>query len=132
MGSAAMDHNGDIAIAYSASGVNYFPSLHYAGRLASDPLNELTQGEAVLFAGLGIEVAVPDYLQRNRWGDYSNLTVDPTDDCTFWYTNEYCPTNGPLDGVSIVEWHTRVGSFKFPQCTSTPVQLNAVVSRKTH
>jgi len=132
MGSAAMDHNGDIAIAYSASGVNYFPSLHYAGRLASDPLNELTQGEAVLFAGLGIEVAVPDYLQRNRWGDYSNLTVDPTDDCTFWYTNEYCPTNGPLDGVSIVEWHTRIGSFKFPQCTSTPVQLNAVVSRKTH
>ena len=101
MGSAAMDHSGDIAIGYSASGPNYFPSLHYAGRLAGDPLNELTQGEAVLFQGLGIEVAVPNYLQRNRWGDYSNLTVDPTDDCTFWYTNEYCPVNGPLDGISL-------------------------------
>jgi hypothetical protein len=132
MGSAAMDHSGDIAMGYSASGPNYFPSLHYAGRLANDPPGELTQGEAVLFQGLGIEVAVPNYLQRNRWGDYSNLTVDPTDDCTFWYTNEYCPVNGPLDGIATVEWRTRIGSFKFPQCVSLPVQLNAVVSRKTH
>jgi hypothetical protein len=133
MGSIAQDHSGDIAVAYSASGANYFPSLHYAGRLPSDPLNELTQGEAVLFAGLGIEVAVPDYLQRNRWGDYSNLTIDPTDDCTFWYTNEYLPVNGPTDGISIVEWHTRIGSFKFPQCTPAgPPPLTSVVSRKTH
>ncbi|HJT82437.1 MAG TPA: hypothetical protein VJ719_14680 [Chthoniobacterales bacterium] len=132
MGSAAMDHVGNIAIAYSASGPNYFPSLHYAGRLAGDPLNELTQGEAKLFQGLGIETAVPNYLQRNRWGDYSNLTVDPADDCTFWYTNEYMPPNGPIDVISTVEWRTRIGSFKFPQCTvATPALLN-VVSRKTH
>ena len=133
MGSAAMDHAGDIAIGYSASGPNYFPSLHYAGRLASDPLSDLTQGEAVLFQGSGIQVAVPNYLQRNRWGDYSNLTVDPSDDCTFWYTNEYLATNGIVDVVSTVEWHTRIGSFKFPQCAAvTPPQLLNVFSEKVH
>jgi hypothetical protein len=132
LGSAAMDHVGDIAIGYSASGPNYNPSLHYAGRLAGDPLNELTQGEAVLFQGLGIEVAVPNYLQRNRWGDYSNLTVDPSDDCTFWYTNEYLPSNQSTDPISSVEWHTRIGSFKFPTCTvATPPLVNAS-SRKVH
>jgi hypothetical protein len=132
MGSAAMDHSGDIAIAYSASGPNYLPSLHYAGRLVGDPPNQLTQGEAVLFQGLGIETAVPNYLQRNRWGDYSNLTVDPTDDCTFWYTNEYLPFNTPVDVISAVEWHTRIGSFKFPQCVPPVLQLAGVVSRKVH
>jgi hypothetical protein len=132
MGSAAMDHGGNLAIGYNASGPNYFPSMHYAGRLVSDPLNELTQGEAVLFAGLGIEVAVPDYLQRNRWGDYSTLTVDPTDDCTFWYTNEYINTNTPSDAILSIDWHTRIGSFKFPQCVPPTLQLTQVASRKTH
>ncbi len=88
MGSAAMDHVGDIAIGYSASGPNYYPSIHYAGRLATDPLNDLTQGEAIMFAGSGMQ-GYP----LNRWGDYSDLTIDPTDDCTFWYTQEYAPTN---------------------------------------
>ena len=132
LGSAAMDHVGDIAAGFSTSGPNDFVSLHYAGRLAGDPLNELTQGENIMFEGNGIEVAVPNYLQRNRWGDYSNLTVDPSDDCTFWYTNEYLPSNQVTDVVSTVEWHTRIGSFKFPTCTvATPPLLN-VVSRKTH
>jgi hypothetical protein len=126
MGSAAMDHSGDIAIGYSASGPNYFPSLHYAGRLATDPLNELTQGEAVLFAGLGIQG-----FPLNRWGDYSDLTVDPTDDCTFWYTNEYAAANPTVDVIT-VDWHTRIGSFKFPQCVPPVLQLAGVVSRKTH
>jgi hypothetical protein len=132
MGSAAMDHSGNIAIGYSASGPNYFPSLHYAGRLAGDPLNDLTQGEAVLFAGLGIEANVGLYPFRNRWGDYSALTVDPTDDCTFWYTNEYLAPNLPTD-ILPVDWHTRIGSFRFPQCvSSTSVSIVSVVSRKVH
>src|SRR4029077_7390431 len=105
MGSAAMDHVGDIAIGYSASGPNYFPSIHYAGRLATDPLNDLTQGEAVMFTGTGTQG-----FPLNRWGDYSDLTVDPTDDCTFWYTNEYLPANGTTDLLP-VNWHTRIGSF---------------------
>jgi hypothetical protein len=126
MGSAAMDHVGDIAIGYTASGPNYFPSLHYAGRLVGDPPNDLTQGEAVLFAGQGIQG-----FPLNRWGDYSDLTVDPSDDCTFWYTNEYLPPTGVGD-VLPVKWHTRIASFKFPQCVVNPPQLLSVASRKVH
>ena len=126
MGSPAMDHVGDIAIAYSASGPNYFPSLHYAGRLAADPVNELTQGEAVMFTGLGIQG-----FPLNRWGDYSAMTVDPTDDCTFWYTNEYADTTATGDLIA-VKWRTRIGSFKFPQCVSLPPPLLTLLSRKVH
>jgi hypothetical protein len=127
MGSAAMDHSGDIAVGYSASGPNYFPSVHYAGRLVTDPLNELTQGEAVMFVGLGIQAFPLD-----RWGDYSDLTVDPTDDCTFWYTNEYNDANTTTDLLP-VKWRTRIGSFRFPQCVSAAnVPLTSVVSRMIH
>jgi len=132
MGSAAMDHSGDLALGYSASGPNYFPSLHYAGRLATDPLNDLTQGEGVLFAGLGIEANTGIFPFRNRWGDYSALSVDPTDDCTFWYTNEYLAPNSPTD-ILPVDWHTRIASFRFPQCVSpSSVTVLSAVSRKTH
>ncbi len=126
MGSAAMDHVGDIAIGYSASGPNYFPSIHYAGRLSTDPLNDLTQGEGVMFAGLGIQG-----FPLNRWGDYSDLTVDPNDDCTFWYTQEYLPANGAGDLLP-VNWHTRIGSFKFAQCSVSAPSLVSMSSIKVH
>lgn len=118
MASAAMDRDGNIAVGYSASGPALFPSLHYAGRLATDPPGELSQGEAVLFEGLGIEIQIGVFPFRNRWGDYSALTVDPADDCTFWYTNQYIAANNAILGAS---WRTRIGSFKFPTCgTSQP------------
>ncbi|HVF73089.1 MAG TPA: hypothetical protein VM940_15915 [Chthoniobacterales bacterium] len=113
MGSAGIDRDGNIAIGYTASGPNTFPSLHYAGRLASDPLNQLAQGEGILFPGQGIEIQTGVFPFRNRWGDYSALTIDPTDDCTFWYTNEYIEENDALLGAA---WRTRIGSFKFPTC----------------
>src|SRR6185295_4802170 len=50
----------------------------------------------------------------SRWGDYSAMTVDPVDDCTFWYTQEYIKANGTFN------WSTRIGSFKFPSCGATP------------
>lgn len=114
MASAAMDGSGNLALGYSASGPAYFPSVHYAGRLANDPPNELSQGEGVMFVGQGIEANTGIYPFRNRWGDYSALTIDPTDDCTFWYTTEYMVST-PTD-ILPVDWHTRVGSFKFPSC----------------
>jgi hypothetical protein len=109
MGSAAMDKNGDIAVGFSASSASIVPGLRYAGRLVSDPLNSLAQGEAVLFAGAGSQSGT-----SGRWGDYADLTVDPVDDCTFWFTSEYYPT-----GVSQFNWRTRIGSFSFPSCTGT-------------
>jgi hypothetical protein len=109
MGSAAMDGSGDLALGFSVSSSTVVPGLRYAGRLAGDPLNTLAQGEAVLFAGQGSQTGT-----SNRWGDYSDLTVDPVDDCTFWYTNEYYPS-----GSSQFNWRTRIGSFKFATCGSS-------------
>jgi hypothetical protein len=109
MGSAAMDKVGNLAVGYSASSASIFPQIRYAGRLAGDPLSTLPQTEVTLFAGTGSQ-SVTD----NRWGDYSALTIDPVDDCTFWYTNEYYAVSGQFN------WRTRIGNFKFPSCTSVP------------
>jgi hypothetical protein len=107
MASAAQDGSGDLAVGFSASGPNEYPSLRYAGRLAGDPLGELTQDEQVLYTGTG-----PQTEAEGRWGDYSDLTVDPVDDCTFWYTTEYLA----VDTVVIGTWRTRIASFRFPGC----------------
>ena len=109
LGSAAMDKDGNIAIGYSASSSTIFPQLRYAGRLSSDPLNVLGQGEATLFAGTGSQTGT-----NSRWGDYAALTVDPVDDCTFWFTSEYYASTTSFN------WRTRIGSFKFPTCGGSP------------
>src|ERR1043166_5656296 len=113
MGSAAMDRSGNLAIGFSASSDSINPQIRYAGRLATDTANTLGQGEATLFSGTGSQSGT-----GNRWGDYSALTIDPVDDCTFWYTQEYYSTTGSFN------WRTRIGSFKFTQCggaaTPTP------------
>ncbi len=106
MGSAAMDNQANLALGFSASSATIFPQIRYAGRLATDPLNTLAQGEAHLFDGTGSQSDT-----SSRWGDYSDLTIDPVDDCTFWYTTEYYAT------TSSFNWRTRIGNFKFAECT---------------
>jgi hypothetical protein len=118
MGSAAMDGNGNLALGFSASDSTIHPQIRYAGRLAGDPLNTLGQGEEHLFDGTGSQVST-----FGRWGDYSDMTVDPVDDCTFWYTQEYYETDSSFN------WRTRIGNFKFPSCTSQPIgTLNGTVT----
>lgn len=112
MGSVAQDGEGNLAIGFSASSASINPQIRYAGRFVSDPLNVLGQGEETLFSGAGSQTGT-----LNRWGDYSALTIDPVDDSTFWYTQEYIPTNGSFN------WRTRVGSFKF-----STVPTNNVIS----
>jgi hypothetical protein len=107
MGSIAEDKNGDVALGYSASGSNDFPSVRYTGRAAGDPLGQMTQVEQTAYTGTGPQTEV-----EGRWGDYSDMTVDPSDDCTFWYTQEYLA----VDVVVIGTWRTRIVSFKFPGC----------------
>jgi hypothetical protein len=110
MASIGMDGSGNIALGYSIvwrSGdpsTAVYPSLAYATRLATDPLNTL-QDEARLVTGGGSQTA------SNRWGDYSAMSVDPVDDCTFWYTGEYYATTSPRG------WKTRIGNFKMPGCS---------------
>ncbi len=108
MGSAAMDGAGNIALGFSVSGPTTSPSVRYTGRLATDAPGAMTQGEADLTVGSGSQTH-----SSGRWGDYSMLAVDPSDDCTFWYTQEYYAV------TSAIGWRTRVGSFSLPPCTST-------------
>lgn len=105
MGSIAMDNAGNMALGYSKSGTSLSPGIYYTGRLATDTLGLMTQGETTLQAGIGSQNG-----GLNRWGDYSAMSIDPVDDCTFWYTSEYLQTSGSYN------WNTRIGSFKFPGC----------------
>jgi uncharacterized repeat protein (TIGR01451 family) len=117
MGSAAMDTDGNLAIGFSASSGSIFPQLRYAGRLSTDPLNQLSQGESTLFSGTGSQTGT-----SSRWGDYSALTIDPVDDCTFWFTSEYYST------TSSFNWRTRIGTFRFPSCSLTQGTLRGQVT----
>jgi hypothetical protein len=116
MGSAAQDHMGNLCVGYSlADGTSTYPSVAYAGRLAGDPAGTLPQSEVVLHAGAASQTGV------NRWGDYSTLSTDPVDDCTFWYTQEYS-TGG-------WNWATNISAFKFPACSIGPTgTLNGTVT----
>jgi hypothetical protein len=115
MPSIAADSHGDVALVYSTSSAASpnFPSIKYSGRLASDPPNQLPQAENQLIAGNGSEVNTCGGAPCHRWGDYSSMSVDPTDGCTFWFTTEYyTDQNGGNTGA----WNTRIGSFTFPSC----------------
>src|SRR5947208_7421353 len=109
MGSAPMEGEGKLGIGFSGSSSSIHPQLRYAGRLATDPINTLTQGEAHLYDGAGSQTG-----SGNRWGDYSSLTIDPVDDATFWYTNEY------YSSTTSYNWRTRIGSFKLATGAPTP------------
>ena len=115
MGAIAADGLGSVALAYSTSNGSSpnFPSIAYSGRLSTDPLNTLPQTETQLIAGAGSQTLVLNGSSVKRWGDYSSLSVDPSDDCTFWYTNEYYSSQA--NGTS-GNWQTRIGSFRFPYC----------------
>jgi hypothetical protein len=106
MGSIAMDRKGDMGLGYSVvNATDVYPGIRYTGRLNGDPLGEMTLGEAVLINGTGSQLTTV-----SRWGDYTSMNVDPTDDCTLWYVNEYYQT------TSLAGWQTRIGSFRLPGC----------------
>jgi Carboxypeptidase regulatory-like domain/FG-GAP-like repeat len=122
MGSVAQDNRGDIAIGFSQAGTNQRADIKIAGRTNNiQNSGTLNEGEALMHAATGSQIpgailpgeTVPRN-PGNRWGDYSAMNVDPTDDCTFWYTQEYYAVTGSSS------WSTRVGKFRFPQCTDAP------------
>ena len=104
MGSVAMDKVGNIALGFSASSSSVLPSIRYTGRVPADTLGTM-QSENIIQAGGGSQTGT-----LHRWGDYSAMTLDPVDDCTFWYTSEYLKASGSFN------WSTRIASFKFPGC----------------
>jgi hypothetical protein len=114
--SLAMDRNGSIALGYTASGKTTYPGIRVAARLGSDPLSAIGK-ETVIREGTGIQTCNPSPAPcqcarkdgscdtLTRWGDYSSITLDPVDDCTFWFTSEYQKDDGAFN------WHTGIGSF---------------------
>jgi hypothetical protein len=121
MGSIAQDAVGDIALGYSASGPLDFPSIRYSGQLASKlpgSLNTLTESERVVTGSPAYNG--PQTEPEGRWGDYSDMTIDPVDDCTFWYTQEYLEPNVIIVNDFLGDWRTRVARFKLnPDCPKT-------------
>src|SRR5215831_18153116 len=105
-----VDWQGNVSIGYSTSSTTLNPEIRYAGRLGGDPPNNMARGEATLITAGGHQTST-----LGHWGDYSSMFVDSTDSCTFWHTNEY------YTATSGAGWATRVGSFKFPSCSSSPI-----------
>jgi hypothetical protein len=97
MGSIAMNGNGDIALGYSQASSTKYPSIYYVGRRADAPLGEMNLAEVEIIGGTSSQSGI------SRWGDYSCLSVDPSDDTTFWFTTEYQKSG----------WKTRIASFDF-------------------
>lgn len=110
MPSIAMDVSGNIAVGYNVSdGSSVFPGLRYAGRLVDDPLDTMPRGEFSLVEGSAANAS-------NRYGDYSSMTVDPVDGCTFWFTGQYNPSS---------QWSTWIGAFRFDACGDPAFRLVA-------
>jgi hypothetical protein len=111
MGSIAQDKQGNMALGYSVvNGTTVFPGIRYTGRLAGDPLGTMPLGEATVIDGSGVQTTT-----NSRWGDYTSMNIDPVDDCTFWYVNEYYTAAGQAS--SPAGWQTRIAAFKLPGCS---------------
>ncbi len=123
LGSLAMDKDQNIALGYSESSTAIKPSIWITGRLGTDPINTMGT-EAQVLAGVGSQTSGAG----NRWGDYSSMTLDPVDQCTFYYTNEYLKANGTFN------WSTRIAAYRFPSCVSAPAYgtvMGTVTSAQT-
>jgi hypothetical protein len=120
MPSAAMDHSGDIALGYSISSSTTHPGIRYTVHTPADAPGTM-EAETTVITGNGSQTRGLD-----RWGDYTSMAVDPADDCTFWYTNQYEGASGTFN------WSTRVGTFRLPGCSSgSDYSLSATPSSQT-
>jgi len=106
--SIGMDQMGDIAVGYSVSSATMYPSISYTGWTAGvDPLGQM-EAETGVIVGAGSQLT-----SNTTWSNYSGMSIDPADDCTFWYTNQYYAAN------STNKWNTRIVSFSFPSCSGS-------------
>jgi hypothetical protein len=114
-GSIAMDGSGNIALGYSLSSSSIFPSIAVTGRRNNDPPGLMSMLEEIVLSGSGSQKGL------SRWGDYSSINIDPSDDATFWYTNQYYQTS------SYMTWASRIASFSIENLqVSQPEQPEAI------
>lgn len=102
MGSIAMNASGDIGIAYSVSSSSMYPSIYFTGRKATDALNQLTIPEGIIHTG------TVSMTGASRWGDYTAMNIDPSDNQTFWTTQEFVGSYGGW-----CPWATKIATFNF-------------------
>jgi subtilisin-like proprotein convertase family protein len=119
MGSIAQDNQGNIGLGFSQASTLQNANIQIAGRTGAGTGGGLNEGEALFIAATGVQTH-----SSGRWGDYSAMSIDPVDDCTFWYTQEYYVTTGSAP------WNTRIGKFAFPACT--PPQKGTVTVNVTN
>jgi hypothetical protein len=105
MGSIAMDKAGNILLGYTVSDTKTFPSVKFVGRDSTDPLGAMSL-EAEFQKGSGSQPI-------DRWGDYSSMSIDPVDDCTFWFTSQYQTSTGTQNNPN---WSTIVSKVKIASC----------------
>ena len=108
MASLAEDQLGDIGLGYSVSSSSIFPGIRFTGRIPTDTLGTM-ESESGLVTGTGAQIG-----GISRWGDYTAMQVDPSDDCTFWYVDQYQAVTGSFD------WSTNISSFLFNGCSTAP------------
>lgn len=101
-GNLGIDKTGNIAIGYTVSSTAVHPSPEIAYRNYFDPLDNLTL--QALYTGLGSQTGI------SAWSLSSAMSLDPVDNCTFWYSGEYLKTTGSFN------WSTIVTHFKLPSC----------------
>src|SRR5258708_24961660 len=104
MPSIALDKVGDTSMGMSAASSTVKPKVVYTGRVPTDATGKM-ESPSIVAKGAGVQTA-----GGNRWGDYSSMSVDGSDDCTFWFSEEYYTT------TSSANWATNINSFKFPGC----------------
>jgi hypothetical protein len=117
--SLSLDKNGDMAIGYTSASGSAYPTIRYNGRLVTETLNTLGQGESILISSSGPKS------NNTGWGDYSSTSIDPVDGCTFWHTNEY------MSSASTSNWRTRIGNFTFASCAGVGTLLGTVTDFST-
>ncbi len=108
MGSAGIDQRGNIAVAYSRSSSTTFPSLIYSERRTCDALGTMG-AEQTFFAGTGSQTG-----GGNRWGDYTAIAIDPSNEDSLWFTGEY------YSATSASTFKTRIGKFAITPCAAAP------------
>ncbi|MES3020069.1 MAG: hypothetical protein V4857_00645 [Pseudomonadota bacterium] len=108
MASIAMDRMGNIALGYSVAGGATPAGVRYTGRVRTQAPGRL-ELEEVIVNGTGVQQGA-----AGRWGDLSAMALDPADDCTFWYTQQYIPSSGRFT------WRTRIANFTFNNCKAVP------------
>ncbi|MCX6266623.1 MAG: BACON domain-containing carbohydrate-binding protein [Bacteroidetes bacterium] len=102
MGSIMLNGNNEIGLGYSISSTSMFPGIFFCGQ---SPAAYLSASGILDIAEDTIKLGAYSQTGANRWGDYSQMSVDPADDKTFWFTNQYVGSGGSRK--------TKIASFRY-------------------